>query len=53
MVMEGVIEVNVHILDPDVMRFRYDPFVGIGKFCLAIKFQMLNSCRAVNWLMLV
>ena len=49
--MEGVIEVTVRILDPDVMRFRHDSLVGIGIFYLAIKSQMLNRCRAVKWLM--
>jgi len=51
--LEGVIKVTVRILDPDVMRFRPDPLVGIGIFYLAIKSQMLNRCRAVKWLMVV
>ena len=54
--MEGVNEVilfTLHILDPDVMRFRHDPLVGIGIFYLAIKSQTLNRCRAVKWLTVV
>ena len=51
--MEGVIEVTVRILDPDVMRFRHDPLVGIHIFYLAIKSQTLNRCRAVKWLTVV
>jgi len=53
MALDGVIEVTFHILDPDVMRFRHDPLVGIGIFYLAIKSQMLNRCRAVKWLTVV
>jgi hypothetical protein len=33
-VLEGVIEVTFLILDPDEMRFRYNPLVGIGIFYL-------------------
>ena len=51
--MEGVIEVTVCILDPDVMRFRHDLLVGISIFYLAIKSQTLNRCRAVKWLTVV
>jgi hypothetical protein len=51
--LEAVIEVSVHILDPDVMRFRPDPLVGIGIFYLAIKSQTLNRCRAVKLLTVV
>jgi hypothetical protein len=51
--LEGVIKVTVHILDPDVMRIRHDPLVGIHIFCLAIKAQTLNRCRAVQWLRVV
>ena len=49
----GVIEVTVRILDPDVMRFRHDPLVGIAIIYLGIKSQMLNRCRAVEWLTVV
>jgi hypothetical protein len=52
----GVIEVllfTLRILDTDVMIFRHDPLVGIGIIYLAIKFQMLNSCRAVVWLTVI
>jgi len=48
--MEHVIDVTFRIFDPDVMRFRYDPLVGIGLFYLAIKSWTLNRCRAVKWL---
>ena len=48
--MEGVIVVTLRILDPDVMRFRHDPLVGIGIFYLAIKSQTLNRSRVVKWL---
>ena len=51
--MEGGIEVTVCILDPDVMRFRHDPLVGIHIFYLAIKSQILNRCRAVKLLTVV
>jgi len=51
--LEGVIKVTFGILDPDVLRFRHDPLVGIGIFYLAIKSQMVNRCRAVKWLMVV
>jgi len=51
--LEGVIEVTFRTLDPDVMRFRHDPLVGIGIFYLPIKSQTLNRCRAVKWLMVV
>ena len=51
--MEGVIEVTVCILEPDVMRFRHDPLVGIRIFYVAIKSQTLNRCRVVKWLMVV
>jgi hypothetical protein len=51
--LEGVIEVTFCMLDPDVMRFRHDPLVGIGLFYLAIKCQMPNRCRAVKWLTVV
>jgi len=51
--LEGVMEVTVRILDPDVMRFRHDPLVGIRIFYLAIKSQALNRCRAVKWLTVV
>ena len=54
--MEGVIEVmlfTLRILDPDVMRFRHDPLVGIGIFYLAIKSQTLNRSRVVKWLTLI
>jgi hypothetical protein len=40
-------------LDSDVLRCMYDPLVGIGIFYLAIRFQMLNRCRVVKWLMVV
>jgi len=51
--MECVIEVTVRILDPDDMKFRHDPLVGIRIFYVAIKFQMLNRWRAVKWLTVV
>ena len=51
--MEGVIEVTVHILDPDAMIFRHDPLVGIRIFYLAIKSQTLDRWRAVKWLTVV
>jgi hypothetical protein len=35
--LEGVIEITITILDPDVMKFRRDPLVGIGIFYLASK----------------
>ena len=38
------------MFDPDVMRFRHDPMVGIRIFYLAIKSQCLNRCRAVKCL---
>jgi len=47
--LESVIEVTFYILNPDVMRFRQDPLVGIGILYLAIKSQMLNRWRAVKW----
>jgi hypothetical protein len=50
---DDVIEVAVGILDPDVMRFRYDPLVGICIFYLAIKSQTLHRSRAVKWLLVV
>jgi hypothetical protein len=52
-VLEGVIEVTFLILDPDEMRFRYNPLVGIGIFYLAIKSQTLNRCRAEEWVRVV
>ena len=51
--MEGVIEVTVRIVDPDVMRSRHDPLVGIHIFYLAIKSQTLNRSRVVKWLTVV
>jgi hypothetical protein len=51
--LDGVLEVTVYILGPDVIRSRRDPLVGIGLFYLAIKSQMLNRCRAAKWLMVV
>jgi len=51
--LEGVIKVTFRILDPDVMGFRHDPFVGIAIFYLALKSQMLNRCRVVKWLTVV
>jgi hypothetical protein len=55
--MEGVIEVilfTLHILDPDVMSFRYDLLVGIGIYSnLVIKSQRLNRSRVVKWLTVV
>jgi hypothetical protein len=54
--LEGFVEVilfTLHILDPDVMSFRHDPFVGIAIFYLAIKSQTLNRSRVVKWLMVV
>jgi hypothetical protein len=51
--LEGVIEVTVHILDPDVMRFMHDPLVGIRIFYVAIKSQTPNRCRVVKWLIVV
>ena len=51
--LEGVINVTVRIMDPDVMRFRHDLLVGFGIFYLAIKSQTLNRCRAVKWLTVV
>ena len=51
--LDGVIDITVRILDPDVMRFRHDPLVGIHIFYLAIKSQTLNRCRAVKWLMVL
>ena len=49
----NVILFTLHILDPDVMSFRHDPWVGIGIFYLAIKSQTLNRCRAVKWLTVI
>jgi hypothetical protein len=40
--LEGVIEITICILDPDVMGFSHDPVVGIHIFYLAIKSQTLN-----------
>jgi len=51
--LEGVIEVTVCMLDPDVRRFRRDPLDGIGLFDHPIKFQMLNRCSAVTRLIVV
>jgi hypothetical protein len=51
--LDGVIEVTFGILNPDVMRFRHDPLVGIGIFYLAIKSLMLKRYRAVKWLTVV
>jgi len=54
--LEVVIVVILYIfciLDPDVIRFRHDPLVSISMFYLAIKFQMLNICRAVKLLTVV
>jgi len=51
--LEGVINVTFGILDPDVLRFRHDPLVGISIFYRAIKSQMFHSCRAVKSLMVV
>ena len=51
--LEGVIEVTLRILDPDVMRFRHDPLFRIHIFYLAIKSQTLKRCRAVKWLTVV
>jgi len=54
--LEGVIEVilfTLHILDPDVMRFRHDPLVGISIFYVAIKSQTLNRSRVVKWLTVI
>jgi hypothetical protein len=54
--LEGIIEVillTLYMLDPDVMRFRHDPFVGIGIFYLAIKSQTLNRSRVVKWLTVI
>lgn len=51
--MEDVIKIIFHILDPDVMRFRQYPLVGIGLFNRTIKSQTLNRCRVVKWLMVV
>jgi hypothetical protein len=48
--LKGFIEVTFHILDPDVIRFRVDPLVGISIFYLTIKPQMLNRSRAMKWL---
>jgi len=50
--LEGVVEVilfTLRILDPDVMRIRHDPLVGIGIFYRAIKSQMLNRSVVVKW----
>jgi hypothetical protein len=43
----------LRILDPDVMKFRHDPLVGIGIFYLAIKSLTLNRFRVVKWLMVI
>jgi len=51
--LDGVLEVTVHILGPDVIKSRRDHLVGIGLFYLAIKSQTLNRCRAAKWLMVV
>jgi len=54
--LESVIEVilfTLRILDPDVMRFRHDPLVGIGIIYLAIKSQTLNRSRVVKWLTVI
>jgi hypothetical protein len=48
-VWEGVIEVTSHILDPDVMRFRYNSIVGIGICDQLIKLQIHNRCGAEKW----
>ena len=48
-----MILITLHILDPDVMRFRHDPLVGIGIFYLAIKSQTLNRSGVVKWLMVI
>jgi len=50
---EGVNEMTLCILDPDVMSFRDDSFVGMYIFYLAIRSQTLNRCRAVKWLTVV
>jgi hypothetical protein len=50
--LTGIIKVilfTLHILDPDVMSFRYDPLVGIGIFYIAIKSQMVNRSGVVKW----
>jgi hypothetical protein len=54
--LEGVMEVilfTLRILDPDVMRFRYDPLGGIGIFYLAIKSQTLNRSSVVKRLTVI
>jgi hypothetical protein len=54
--LEGVSKVilfTLHILDPNVMSFRYNPLVGIGIFNFAIKSQTLNRSRAVKWLTVI
>jgi len=51
--LEHIIKVTFSILDPDVMRFRHDPLVGIGIVYLVMKSQTLNRCRAAKWLMVV
>jgi hypothetical protein len=51
--LEGVIEVTFRIKDPDVMRVRHDPLVGIRIFYLAIKSQTRNRSRGVKWLTVV
>jgi hypothetical protein len=54
--LQGVIEVilfTLHILDPDVISFSHDPWIGIGIFYHASKFQMLNRSRVVKWLMVI
>jgi hypothetical protein len=54
--LEGVIKVilfTLHILDPDVMCFRHDPLVGIGRVYLAIKSQTLNRRCVVKCLMVI
>jgi len=50
MALKGVIEVTVHISDPDVRRFIHDFSVGIGLFYSAIKSERHNRCMAVKWL---
>jgi hypothetical protein len=51
--LEGVMKVTFCLLDPDDMRCRHDPFVGIGIFYIAIKSQILNRYWAVKWLTVV
>jgi len=46
----GDIKVGYSMLDPDFMRFRYDPLVGIAIFQLEIKSQIDYRGGAVRWL---